>query len=271
MVAYDPSNKLASATLDMATVVYEAVRCAGSCDHTLKWGLRDFHTPLLGSANAGSPSAYGDPVQIFKKAVDVYFLDRPYRRPLANPLDADYDGLRPSFTDAQGRVIPMLPPEESVGDFSANAKTTDNGILDGGEGFVFVRDDLGNLVVDGGGNPIPRLRGDVFDRNSFAADMSALDINNDGCVELPLAYDPSLLGRCDPHADFATGEQATKRQVVRQLITHELGHAVGIGDHSNAYVQNPDAIAAFNLDWTRDGYFSPGSAAKVMIHNRGRQ
>lgn len=264
MVAFDPNDRHASATLDMATVVYEAVRCAaGACDHTQKWGIRDFRPPIMGFANIGSPSAYGPRVEIYKKSLDGYFRDKPYRRPPAHPDDAS---PRPSFTDAQGTVIPMLPPYEEVGDFQVVIGvpdlTSDNGILDPGETFV--------TVPDANGVPTLRLKGDTYDRNSFAREMSALDINNDGCVELPLADDPSLLSRCNPGADAASGEQATKRQVVRQLVTHEMGHMVGIGDHSNDLL-NPDAMAAFNLNWTRDGFFSPGSAAKVMIHNRGQQ
>jgi hypothetical protein len=161
----------------------------------------------------------------------------------------------------------MLPPYEEVGDFQVvvgvRDLTSDNGILDPGESFV--------TETDGNGVATLRLRGDAYDRNSFARDMSPLDINGDGCVEAPLADDPSLLARCDPHADSAPGEQATRRQVVRQLVTHEMGHMVGIGDHSNDPL-NPDAMAAFNLIWgTRADIFAPGSASKIMIHNRGQQ
>lgn len=62
--------------------------------------------------------------------------------------------------------------------------------------------------------------------------------------------------------------QATFRQVVRSLTTHELGHAAGINVHTT---DAADLMYQYTINWTRDNYFSPGAAALLQIHNKGLQ
>jgi len=265
MRPFDALHPLDSATLDMATIVYDAVLCNGgeSCDHIGQTGIRNWRPGTLGFSVIGGPAAYGRTIVVFKKPVDAYFLDRPYRR--------GGEGDIARFTSGTGK--PMLMPITITGDYrppinGVRDTTSDNGIVDGGEVSVVVTTGLGQPVLGLDGQPLLRPWGDYLDRNSFAADMTALDVNNDGCVELPPATDPTLLTPCDPHADVASGQQATKRMVIRSLVTHELGHSVGITPHSGDFT---DAMFMYTINWTRYDHFSPESAAKVNIHNKGLQ
>jgi hypothetical protein len=185
--------------------------------------------------------------------------DRPYEHRSNDPLAI--------LTAPDG--TPMLAPVASVGDSSK--KGMDNGILDTGE----------RLGADG------RLAGDTYIDRRFDLQLSVMDSNNDGCVELPFVADPTTIApRCDPAADYgsgpangaqfdgslvtrppAAGVQATRQQAVRAIITHELGHATGANHQSS----DPDCIMySATINWIRDHRFSPtATAPSIQIHNKG--
>jgi len=135
------------------------------------------------------------------------------------------------------------------GDSSASG--SDNGLADSGE-----------ATISG------QLSGDTYVAGSFSQQLSALDTNNDGCVELPTAADPTTLARCTPSADTATSPSATKQQVVRSVVTHELGHGTGVNTHT---VDSTDIMYLSTINYTRDGHFSATAAGLVQIHNKGLQ
>jgi hypothetical protein len=112
------------------------------------------------------------------------------------------------------------------------------------------------------------LGGDVFVPGVFTADLTAQDVNNDSCVELPFVPDPTTLQACDPTAAVAAGVQATLQQVVRSIATHELGHAAGVNVHTT---DSTDLMYQYSINWVRDGHFSPTAAGLIQIHNKGLQ
>lgn len=230
-------------TLDMATVLYDGVNCSGgeACDHTSKFGVRQWEFPTLGFSAFGTATAYSTDTRVFKRAVEGYFRDKPYEHRTNDPARVV---LAPD-----GR--PMLAPITLVGDSSSRG--ADNGIVDSREATV-----------------AGQLAGDTYIAGSFNLQLSAMDVTNDGCVELPFVSDPTTLpAACDPTAFTANpGPQATKRQVARSLTTHELGHAVGINIHTS---DSGDIMYQYSINWTRDGHFSQSAADLIQIHNKGLQ
>jgi len=228
-------------TLDMATVIYDGTACKGSepCDTTSKFGVRQWGNSTLGYTPVfGTATTYGT-TTVYKRAVESYFNTRPYQHRTNDPSRV--------VTAPDG--TPMLAPITIVGDSSASG--SDNGLADSGE-----------ATISG------QLSGDTYVAGSFSQQLSALDTNNDGCVELPTAADPTTLARCTPSADTATSPSATKQQVVRSVVTHELGHGTGINTHT---ADSTDIMYLSTINYTRDGHLSATAAGLVQIHNKGLQ
>jgi hypothetical protein len=188
---------------------------------------------------------------VFVRAVKGYFMDRPY----LHSEDATGKFI-PVADSPTGR--PMLSPITNICD---NLTTgADNGVADSGECTTTRTDTTGTVKIVPGG--------DVFVPGVFTAHMSAMDVNNDGCVELPFAPDPTTVPLCNPAASSGADTQATLQQVVRSLTTHELGHAAGINTHTT---DPSDLMYQFTTNWTRDSRFSPAAAKLLQIHNKGLQ
>ena len=143
----------------------------------------------------------------------------------------------------------MLAPITVVGDSSTSG--ADNGLADSGE-----------ATISG------QLAGDTYIAGSFSQHLSAFDVNNDGCVELPTVADPTTISRCTPNTDTAAVPSATKQQVVRSVITHELGHGTGVNTHTG---DSTDIMYLSTINFTRDGHFSSAAAGLIQIHNKGQQ
>jgi len=228
-------------TLDMATVTLDAVNCAGgqACDHAGKTGVRQWQFPTLGYSTFGSGTAFGD-ARVFLRAMRAYFTDKPYRH---------QENLAGKYLPTPPGGKPMLAPITTVCDNVGGG--ADNGVADSGE-------------CTAGSS----LGGDVFQPGVFTSDISAMDVNNDNCVELPFATDPTTLTPCTPSAPSATFPQSTFQQVTRSITTHELGHATGINIHTT---DPTDLMYQYSTDWIRDGHFSPTAAGLVQVHNKGLQ
>lgn len=228
-----------SPTLDMVTVVYDAVNCYGSqaCDFTSKVGARNWSPATLGFSGFGGPTAYAASSTVYKRAVESYFKNRPYQHRTNGSFVTAPDGT------------PMLTPLAQVGD------KNDNGIRDTSKESV---DATGELVSD------------TYVAGNFNLHLSAVAVTSDGCVQLPLVSDPTSVARCTNPA-AASGPapaQATKRQVARHVVTHELGHAVGVNTHTT---DSTDLMYQYSINWIRDGHFSPSAAGLLQIHNKGLQ
>ena len=228
-------------TLDLATVIYDGVSCKGTeaCDTTSKFGVRQWGFNTLGYTTPyGTVSAYGV-TTVYKRAVDSYFNTRPYQHRINDPARV--------VTAPDG--TPMLAPITKVGDSSSTG--ADNGLVDSGDG-----------TVSG------QLAGDVYVAGSFTQQLSALDANNDGCIEMPTVADPTTIERCNPTADSAVAPSATKQQVVRSIVTHELGHLTGVNTHTS---DATDIMYMSTINFTREDHFSDLAAGLVQIHNKGLQ
>jgi hypothetical protein len=93
------------------------------------------------------------------------------------------------------------------------------------------------------------------DEWDFLFELSPFDINNNGMVELPVR------GTVD-EIEIAT--ENSKEQAVKMIVTHELGHNVGITMHTS------DSTCAMNNESNnliRDNHFSQSAAELVRIHN----
>jgi hypothetical protein len=227
--------------LDLATVIYEAAACKGTepCDTTTKFGVRQWGNNTLGFTPAfGTATTYGA-TTVYKRAVESYFNNRPYQHRTNDPARV--------ITAPDG--TPMLAPITIVGDSSPTGP--DNGMIDTGE-----------ATING------QLLGDTYIPGRFDQHLSALDVNNDGCIELPTVADPTTLARCDPAADVAAAPSATKQQVVRSVTTHELGHGTGVNTHTS---DATDIMYLSTINYSRDGHFSPAAAGLIQIHNKGLQ
>jgi protocatechuate 3,4-dioxygenase beta subunit len=240
-----PIRSLADPTkpmLDLATVVYDAQNCAGgaTCDHTSKLGVRQWQFPTMGFSTFGSATTYGA-ARVFAKSVKGYFTDRPYLH--QENLPGTYLPL------ATTGGVPMLAPITLVCDRGSGG--SDNGIANSGE-----------CTTAG------TLGGDVFVPGAFNASVSAMDANNDGCVELPFVGDPTTLTPCNRAAASALAPQATIQQVVGSVATHELGHATGVNTHTT---DSTDLMYQYTINWTRANHFSSTAAGLVQIHNKGKQ
>jgi len=239
-----PTRSLADPTkpmLDLATVTYDAANCSGgaACDHTSKLGTRQWNFPTLGFSTFGSPTLYGTAL-VLAKPLKAYFNDRPYRH------KEDFPG---AFLPTPPGGKPMLAPITIVCDKSSQG--ADNGLVQTGE-----------CTVSG------TLGGDIYVPGAFDRDMTVMDVNNDGCVELPFVSDPTTLTTCSKDAESAVSPQATFQQVTRSIVTHELGHAAGVNLHTS---DSTDLMYQYSINWTRDGHFSPQAAGLVQIHNKGKQ
>ena len=245
-----PTQSLVSPTtaiLDPATVKYDATNCFGgeACQHTSKVGVRSWQFPTLGFSVFGTSTAYGSDIRVFKTGVDAYVKDKPYQRRTNLPSAVV---LAPDGT-------PMLAPITLVCDSSS--KGADNGAADGNECT------FGGL-----------LGGDTYVSGSFVQQLSAMDVTNDGCPELPFVSDPTAVARCtDSTVPQGPYPNATKRQVVRHLITHELGHGAGVSLHTT---DSTDVMYQYTINWIRDGFngfghFSSTAAPLIQIHNGGLQ
>ncbi|MBI3248637.1 MAG: SBBP repeat-containing protein [Deltaproteobacteria bacterium] len=189
----------------------------GADGHINKRGVRDWVWDTKGASGQGDATTYGSPVT-YQKPLDDYFADRPY-------IDGSpQDGLLNSVTAA---VV-----EDG----------NDNAVLD-------IRKGLNEDKIKNG-----NLDGDQFVPGRFDAAFSALDLDHDGRVELPVVNLPSQIS---PQFEYSKG------QVVMSTITHEVGHALGLMHNQDAtclmYEQSPN--------WSRAGCLSPSSKAEIQIHN----
>src|SRR5262249_9574034 len=150
-------------------------------------------------------------------------------------------------TDVAGNAL--LAPLTIVADNSS--KGPDDGIVQ-------------SELVDGTG----KLLGDTYIPNSYVKDFTVFDTNKDSCTELPLVTDPTTLPRCtDPTAAASVSPQATRQQVVRLMITHEVGHMIGASIYH--YTDPLSVEYQYTNNWDRDNLFGSLASPDLRIHNRG--
>jgi len=217
--------------IDVVTVTLSDGTFGFESGHIIKRGVMDYTFATLGLSSYGSDTAYGANCTIFKTSMDYYFRDRPYKD------YTTFDGSNMRDQNAWGPKNGMLDMMPNVED------KDDDGVKDGGE------DKSGNGMLDG--DYIVRAPAGSPDPWEFNHDLSPFNINNDPVplVELPVA---------DTNIEY------TKAQVLKHVITHEIGHNTGV----NLHTDDPLCVMyKYSIDWIRDNNFCDTALELIMIHN----
>jgi hypothetical protein len=202
-------------------------------------GVRKWYPETPGDSAAGNETYYQCPF-VYKKAINYYFSDKPYKDNNTWTSNGVWSGA------ANG----VLDPLDKVED------TNDNGVLDNNE-------------KDGNTTPPYDSNDDCFDGDypvkgsphwDFNQDLSPMDINNNGKIECPMYS----------QIPISSSDEYTKDQVVHCITTHETGHAVGIhGEIINSgNCTTPGCIMTFQVDnYDPNEDFCDTCKAMILIHN----
>ena len=212
---------------------------------------------------------------IYKKSLDAFYTDKPHHDYTTFTGSANKDKKKQYCWD----IIPNteLDAISKVEDGNDNGKKdtredlSGNGRLDGdypvlidiSAGTNPAYSDPGVQVPvpsgpdnDGDGKDVD-IDGDGKDDEwDFRFELSPFNVDNDSEVELPVVGSVQEI-------DLVT--ENTLAQGLKMVITHELGHTVGIGLHTN------DSLCAMNNESNnliRDNHFSQTAAELVRIHNQ---
>jgi len=225
LIVYASNGKYGSASSDIWQVGPPAA------------GVRKWSWAVQGSSDTGNQTYYGsDPpgyTLVYKPAINNRFNQKPF-------VDANSWTAPGVWGDPNNGV---LDPVSKVED------TNDNGVLDNNEQDAndTAPYDDGDEDFDG---DYPVQSGGVW---NFWKNLSPHDINRNGEIELPLAADVNSIVY-----------EYEKADVVRHVITHEMGHSVGIENHCTSTTCVMYEIA---INYERDGHFCNICRATIFIHN----
>ena len=207
-------------------------------------GIRDWTFSTLGSSSVGSGSTYGSP-SVKKKATNYYFDDKPY--------DDHMTWTAPSMRtgNPNGVLDPVYP--QRVEDCNDNGEVDEEIYYNEADGDLTPPADNTDQFLDGD-HPIPS--GESWD---YEQELSPMDIDDDGLVTLPM----------DNQVPVPGDDEYTKTEVVQNVITHEIGHAVGIDylDNDGHCVDSTCLMYMYTNNFSRDDHFCNGCRAKIRIHN----
>jgi len=247
-VEYNDATSLGEQNIDVILFENDTLNtdtCTGGSDGFINHvGVRIWTWDNKGCCIFGNATAYGQP-ETYQKNLDHYFYDRPY-----------IDGLTLS-----GGL--WLSPNDLLDPVDLVEDKDDDGILDlvcpkgrKPSGTICNEDINGNGTLDGDVKEYPPSS------PRYIRDLTAFDIDNDGFVELPYRKDPYTMSK-DSGTPTDTYEY-TIEQCLKHTITHEMGHAVGIYDHTE---DSNCVMYSQSNNWSRDNYFSDVAKSQIMIHN----
>jgi hypothetical protein len=138
---------------------------------------------------------------------------------------------------------------------------TDAGPFDDGYVDPFVRGLTGNHE-NGQWDGDRRLRSTA---EWGSGHLNPFDIDNNGYVELPTAFNPDAAdGNYDNQHDH-DGRPYDMARVVQHTITHEIIHVLARwGNHSH---DPEDVMYEFSKDWRRDDYMSDWYRSLLRVYN----
>ena len=214
--------------------------------HIRRIGIRTWDIPVLGESYCGTVDHYGEPGKIYSRSIKNYFNDRPYWDGGAH-IDTNGDGQPDTYIVLpDGRFNPLSDPTVEDQD--------DNGILAKKE------DANKNGTLDG-----DRIDCDMTTWTNLSK-LNSFNIDNDAYAELPQ-------NKGDPNS-VPPGDEYDMATVFRHVITHEVGHAAGMGKGDpgmlDAYYHCFDTNCVMyksSINWKRDGYFCPYHRTLIKIHN----
>ena len=210
----DPGRR----NLDVGQILNDQVNTHDEQDgHINKTGVRAQSFDTKGWSGVGDGEVYGGDTTHFQIPLDFYFADRMY-------VDANGNGV--------------LDPLEAVEDKNDNNRID---IIDFNTGET--EDSNSNQVLDG----------DTVILDSYTHEVTTMDIDDDGAVELPAVPSPAAI---DPQLEQG------KAAVLKHTVTHELGHMAG-ATHTGDMT---DVMHTYSRNWVRDHHFGT-SVAALKIHN----
>jgi hypothetical protein len=218
--------------IDAATITNNLTGTYSTSDgHIRKRGIRDWEWSTKGFSGIGDSITYGGGTKTYQLPLDNYFGEYPYIDSTAIlGSSAILDPVDGAFVEDQN----------------------DNGTNDRRKG---------KLESEAAGD-VNVLEGDLLILPiDYTHHHTALDVDHDGRVELPVINDPN-----DPSTD-ATGNtypnEYTRAQVLKHTITHELGHAVGMSHNSCSTC----LMYEWSTNWSRDDNFSGDEQSQSSYHN----
>jgi hypothetical protein len=200
---------------------------------------RDWRADWLGGSYTDSQSGeYAMPL-VFDKCIDAYFHEKSYvdGTTLANfgaaPADWEWSGAPNGQLDNQVAV-------EDRNDNGSLQSWEDDDTSSGGWNFP----DNGDGGLDGDylGTAVRAL---AFISRAWTGDLSVFDFDNDGRVELG-------------------ANDYTLARVTLHVLTHEMGHALGIRAHCQ---DSTCLMYEATLNWDRQDHLCPRCQGLLRIHN----
>jgi hypothetical protein len=212
--------------IDVATITNNLSGTYSTSDgHINKRGIRDWSWDTKGFSGIGDILNYGGGTTTYQVSLNNYFNEYPY--------SDDSEHGSPNMLDAVDSV-----DVEDQNDNGTDDKIKGKQESEPHDPNAFEGD---RLVL-----PI-----------GYGYDHTALDVDHDNRVELPVLNDPSAA------ASGSYADEYSIEQVLKHTITHELGHAVGMSHNACS-----DCLMyEYSTNWRRDFSFSVDEQIEMHIHN----
>jgi hypothetical protein len=246
--------------------------------HIYRRAIRDWSFRTLGKSSFGDDITYGATCFVYKQSIDKLFSDKPHHDWTTYIGTKRNHFSQPQYWD--------LNPNSGMDSIKRVEDQNDNGLIEND-------DDTGNELLDGdypvpvnitSANPAyaqsgveapdandPDNDGDGIDVDiddpadlkddqwDFRFELSPFNVDGDSApVEVELPVMGSVTESIDPLYENGLW------QVIKMIVTHELGHNVGINLHTT---KDDCAMNNETNNFVRDDFLSSTAEALVRIRN----